>query len=202
MTVPSAAVPESSSQLLFIDSEESSLRYAQRILAPMGYEVVTSLDWKQAKDLLQQTDVRPKIIFVEPIPGENQELATLQEICSEASQIPVIALSVSRDPETIVAAIRAGARAYVNKPFETEDLRLIITSVLGDEMDSCPPAVKPLDRTPQLIFSSARMKQIHETAWAGVVHYWNGRQVWAHQETRLTVDEELVRLDQRGRLLK
>ena len=97
-------------QLLIVDDEEGVLQYTQRNLQSLGYEVLASTGWDEAKTLLQQPDVQPEIILIEPLLKSNNGNRTLQEICAEAQEIPVIALSTSRDPQTIVEAIQAGVR--------------------------------------------------------------------------------------------
>lgn len=100
-------------QLLFVDDEEGMLRYASKNLSALGYDVLTTPDWEGALSLLK--DSQPEVIFVEPVANGNGFHGALQEICAGAGQIPVVVLSISRDPKDIVAAIRAGAQDYLCK---------------------------------------------------------------------------------------
>ena len=97
-------------QLLFIDDEEQVLRYLRKNLSSIGYDVVITTGWGEAKRLLKSPDVHPELIFIEPLLQANNGNRSLQEICAEVNQIPVIVLSTSRDPRSIVQAIQAGAR--------------------------------------------------------------------------------------------
>ena len=92
-------------QLLFVDDEEGVLRYLKRNLQSIGYEVLTSTGWDEAKGLLNYPDVQPDIIFIEPLLQTNNGSRSLQEICRDAERTPVVVLSTSRDPQSIVEAI-------------------------------------------------------------------------------------------------
>ena len=116
-------------QLLFVDDEEGFLRYVSKNLGSMGYDVLTTPDWDGAKTLLKQSHVQPEVIFIEPVPNGNELNGGLREICTEAGQIPVVVLSISRDPQSIVKAIRAGARDYLFKPIEIKQLRDTISAI-------------------------------------------------------------------------
>ncbi len=132
-------------QLLIVDDEEEVLHYTQRNLQSLGYEVLVSTGWDEAKTLLQQSDVQPEIILIEPLLKSNNGNRTLQEICAEAQKIPVIALSTSRDPQTIVEAIQAGVRDYLCKPVEFEQLSESISMTLnsGDPVPGALTMAEP-----------------------------------------------------------
>ena len=150
-------------QLLFVDDEAGLLRYVSKNLGCMGYDVLTTPDWGAAKALLKQSHVQPEVIFIEPVSNGNELNGELREICTEAGQIPVVVLSISRDPKSIVHAIRAGARDYLCKPFEVEQLRDTISAIhdSGENIEKTP-TVTP-SKESELIFSSPKMERIHHT---------------------------------------
>ena len=149
-------------QVLFVDDDERVLHYVNRSLSSDGFDVVTTQDWGRARDLLRRAEVNPDIIFIEPL-SESSDME-LREICHEVHETPVVVLSTARHPEYIVDAIVAGARDYLCKPFEPKMLSQKIGKILsadGEASSSSVAKAKPQET--QLIFSSARMKQIHET---------------------------------------
>ena len=77
-------------QLLFIDDEEQVLSYVRKKLSSLGYDVVTTTGWGEAKRLLKAPDVQPDLIFIEPLLEKNNGNRSLQEICAEAAQIPAM----------------------------------------------------------------------------------------------------------------
>ncbi len=150
-------------QLLFVDDEEGLLRYVSKNLGSMGYDVLTTPDWDEARALLKQSHVQPEVIFIEPVSNGNELNGELREICTEAGQIPVVVLSISRDPKSIVKAIRAGARDYLCKPFEIKQLHDTI-SALHDirlNIEKTPTATQ--SKETELVFFSPQMEKIHHT---------------------------------------
>ena len=150
-------------QLLIVDDEESVLQYNQRNLQSLGYEVLASTGWDEAKTLLQQPDFQPELILIEPLLKSNNGGRTLQEICAEAAEIPVIALSTSRDPQTIVEAIQAGVRGYVCKPVEFEQLSETITSTLNSSTHVPGALTKAEPKEIDLVICGPKMEQIYKT---------------------------------------
>jgi len=150
-------------QLLFIDDEEQVLRYVRKNLSSLGYDVVTSTGWGDAKRLLKDPDVQPDLIFIEPLLNRNNGNRSLQEICAEAAQIPVIVLSTSRDPRNIVQAIQAGARDYVCKPIQFRQLCETISTTLDSKIDSKTTQPKSSSREAELVFCAPEMKRICNT---------------------------------------
>jgi len=150
-------------QLLFIDDEEQVLSYVKKKLSSLGYDVVTTTGWGEAKRLLKAPDVQPDLIFIEPLLEKNNEHPSLQEICAEAAQIPVIVLSTSRDPRSIVQAIQAGARDYVCKPVHFRQLCETISTTLASQIDPDTTQTKSPSREAELIFCAPEMKRICKT---------------------------------------
>jgi DNA-binding NtrC family response regulator len=150
-------------QLLIVDDEEGVLHYTQKNLQSLGYEVLASTGWDEAKTLLQQPDVQPEIILVEPLLKSNNGSRSLQEICAEAQEIPVIALSTSRDPQIIVEAIQAGVRDYVCKPVEFEQLSEAIASTLNSRNHVPDVLTQTQQKEVDLVICGPEMERIYET---------------------------------------
>ena len=117
-----------------------------------------------ARGLLKRPDVRPEIIFVEPLSKGADSSCKLREICTEAKNIPVVVLSISRDPHNIVAAIKAGAEDYVYKPVETKSLCQTILSILESKGNSATVERQHTGQEVDLVCSSPQMRQIHQTS--------------------------------------
>jgi len=150
-------------QLLFVDDEEEVLQYIKRNLQSIGYDVLTSTGWDEAKSLLNHPDVQPDIIFIEPLLKANNGSPSLQEICRDAEQTPVVVFSTSRDPKSIVEAIQAGARDYVCKPIEFKQLCETISTTLNFKVDPENTRRNTQPQEVELIFSSPEMERIYNT---------------------------------------
>ncbi len=149
-------------EILCVDDQEGMLDYLSRSLSSAGFEVVTCPNWTQAQSMLAEGKIRPDLIFVDPI-AQNGKSVSLREICEHAGRIPVVALSASRDPRTIVQAIQEGACDYVCKPFTTAELRQVVSNILAGhngeraEVKAVPPAV-------HFICESRSMQEVRKTA--------------------------------------
>jgi len=150
-------------QLLFVDDEEGVLRYIKRNLKSIGYDVLTSTGWDEAKSLLNHPDVQPDIIFIEPLLKANTGSPSLQEICRDAERTPVVVFSTSRDPHSIVEAIQAGARDYVCKPIEFKQLCETIYTTLNFKVDPESTRQNTQPKGVEMIFSSPEMERIYNT---------------------------------------
>ena len=148
-------------QVLFVDEQSEILDYFSRNLRALGYETVTSTSWDEAKSLLRDSSLQPDIILIEPL-SELDE-TTLQQICAEAPQVPVVIVSSSREPEHIVTAIKAGAKDYIVKPFDAGMLERTIVSVLESQVKAPPVKLELEESESQFVFSSAPMQQVHQT---------------------------------------
>ncbi|HEY2930650.1 MAG TPA: sigma-54 dependent transcriptional regulator [Acidobacteriota bacterium] len=149
-------------QLLFIDDQESFQKFVTRNLGQIGYHVITVGHWHEAKSLIEKEKVQPEIVFVEPLSNGNFE--DLKDICSQVSHTPIVVLSASRDPKTILKALRLGAQDYICKPFDLKELQRTIDEIIirkRAKLEPAPLRAKAADDG--FVFSSPKMKQIHDT---------------------------------------
>ena len=150
-------------QVLFVDDEKQVSRYVKKNLCSMGYDVLTTTDWDGARGLLKDPDIQPELIFIEPFLGANNGSSSLQEICAEVKQIPVIVLSTSREPQSIVQAIQAGARNYSFKPIEIQQLCETISSTLNSQSNTETAHTDIRSNEFELIFCAPEMERICHT---------------------------------------
>ena len=150
-------------QLLFIDDEEQVLSYLRKNLSSLGYDVVTSTGWGEAKRLFKDPDVHPELIFIEPLLQANNGSRSLREIFAEAAHIPVIILSTSRDPRSIVQVIQAGARDYVFKPVQLRQLCETISTTLDSRVNPEITHSKTTSGEVELVFCAPEMERICNT---------------------------------------
>lgn len=156
-------------QVLFVDDEPALREYATRKLQLFGYEVVTANHWREARELIQSHKVHPEVVLIDPLSKNGKPPTPIKEICSEMGPVPVIVVSALRDAKAVAEAIRSGAREFVTKPFDVEDLQQAILDVLSaghSEGNQSGRAVRKKDEASgfEFIFESPRMKQIRETA--------------------------------------
>jgi len=88
-------------------------------------------DWGVFLEELDQ--LRPDVLLLDLTPLESEFEDALRRIKSTVAAPMVIALNTSADPETILAAIRAGANEYLYPPLE-QGLRRALVRMAGDRM--------------------------------------------------------------------
>src|SRR4051812_24233544 len=75
----------------------------------------------------------PDVVLLDvPLPGGGG-VAILRRLATEAPNAKCLALSVSDDPEDVIAVIRAGARGYVTKTISPVDLADAVRRVQDDD---------------------------------------------------------------------
>ena len=104
---------------MIIDGDRASRRLLRVVLEPQGYRVVETDNGSTA--LSKVVDCKPDIIILElALPGRDG-VSVLQDL-QEWNRAPVLVLSEKTGDEAKVAALDAGARDYVTKPFSSVEL--------------------------------------------------------------------------------
>ena len=121
-------------KVLVVDDSETERESLRGMLSSRGYEVVTA---KDAQDAFAQMErVRPDLVLMDVVmPGQNGFQATRAIASSEQySDIPVI-MCTSKSQETDrVWGMRQGARDYVTKPVNAEELISKIQAIAAGDV--------------------------------------------------------------------
>jgi twitching motility two-component system response regulator PilH len=110
-------------KILVVDDSKTELFYLKDLLSKNGYQVVTAENAEQAHGALA-TGALPDLILMDVVmPGQNGfQLTRAISKQPETSNIPII-MCTSKNQETDrVWAMRQGARDYVTKPVNAEEL--------------------------------------------------------------------------------
>jgi putative two-component system response regulator len=123
--------PFRNARLLIVDDEDANIEILERILARAGFtRIVTSNDSRQATALY--VEHRPDLILLDlhmPHMDGLEVMDQLNEI-AEASYLPILILSGDLTPEARRDALSRGAKDFVNKPFQQDELLLRIKTLL------------------------------------------------------------------------
>jgi DNA-binding NtrC family response regulator len=181
-SISAAAGPFSGARLLVIDDAESVRSYLASFLELQGYDVDTAEDGRRALALLEG-GADPDLVLLDVLMPGWDGLETLRRIREFDDKLLVVMLSVVGKASTIVECMRLGARDYLNKPFDENELVARIASVLesaelagererlADELDAYRGAVwesAPMRRIRELI------DQIAETDVTVLIHGESG----------------------------
>jgi len=118
-------------KILIVDDREDNLQFlTEYVLASEGYSHVIARDGLSA--LQKALTEKPDLIIMDiRMPGMTG-LEVLEELNRREVNIPVILMTFHGSEETAVQAFRLGAKDYVIKPFEMDEMHLAINRALSE----------------------------------------------------------------------
>jgi DNA-binding NtrC family response regulator len=115
-------------RVLVVDDEDAVRYGMRRTLASLGYEIAEAGSVPEARAQMQAQ--RPDLLLLDVnLPGESG-LDFLHELHEQADAPLVILITAHGSERMAVEAIKAGAYDYLPKPFEVDDLRLVVKNAL------------------------------------------------------------------------
>ena len=110
---------------MIVDDEEAARYGIRRALTTLGYNITEAGSAEAARALLKQSE--PDLLLLDVnLPGMSG-LDFLREIKSSNSNGPLVIIITAHGSERMaVEAVKAGAYDYLSKPFELDDLRLVV----------------------------------------------------------------------------
>ena len=115
-------------RILVVDDEHLIRWSLEQSLLKQGYDVSTAASGEEAIKQIQEET--PELVLLDiQLPGMDglEVLQKVKEIDSEIIVVMVTALGVL---ETAVKAMRLGAHDYINKPFNLDELSIIVKKAL------------------------------------------------------------------------
>ena len=115
--------------LLLVDDEEAARYGMRRALANLGYEIAESGSVSEARTQFEKR--APDLLLLDVnLPGQSG-LEFLRELQDAEGEKPLVILITAHGSERMaVDAIKTGAYDYLSKPFEVEDLRLVVKNAV------------------------------------------------------------------------
>jgi two-component system chemotaxis response regulator CheY len=119
-----------SNTVLIADDAEFMRVMLRDILSDMGLEVVGEAgDGRKALDLYRRC--KPDLVALDLTMPKMDGLAALRKILAEDPLARVVAITALGQKEKVIAAIQAGARDFIVKPFEYERVQATIGRLLA-----------------------------------------------------------------------
>jgi DNA-binding NtrC family response regulator len=120
--------------ILLVDDEEKILKTLGRALRDDGHEVVTAANGRDAQRLLAGRSFDLLIIdFLMPDRTGMDVLRELAGSTPEAERPAVVMMTAHGSIENAVEAMKLGARDYLQKPFEVDELLVLTRRALEDQ---------------------------------------------------------------------
>ena len=110
---------------MIVDDEEAARYGMRRALSTFGYNITEAGSAEAARALLKQNE--PDLLLLDVnLPGLSG-LDFLRELKNANGNAPLVIIVTAHGSERMaVEAVKAGAHDYISKPFELDDLRLVI----------------------------------------------------------------------------
>ncbi len=109
-------------RVLVVEDDQAVRALVQRVLNAYGFATSVAEDGLAA--LMTLETVVPDLVIADLMMPRLDGMSFVQAIKKrdETKQIPVIFLTAKTDPKSMIDGINVGARFYVTKPFQIEDL--------------------------------------------------------------------------------
>jgi DNA-binding NtrC family response regulator len=118
------------SRILVVDDEQSMREMLAIMLRKEGYEIVTADGRGQAAAVLGTETVHMVITDVKLRDGDGIEI--LRHVKAASPETIVIVMTAFGTTEIAIAARKLGAEAYVLKPFDVDELRIVVRDAFAN----------------------------------------------------------------------
>jgi two-component system response regulator AtoC len=152
-------------RVLIVD-DEASVRESLRMVLKGQYELLTADSGNSALDLVTAEPV--DVVLLDILMPGLDGLEVLERIKERAVAAPVIMLTATKTVKTAVTAMKLGAFDYVTKPFDIEELQLIVdravqSADLAREVEVLRSEVGLRYSFENIVGSSAKMQAVLRT---------------------------------------
>jgi DNA-binding NtrC family response regulator len=120
---------EEMKKILIADDEKNMIWAMKKALKNDGYKIITAGDGAEAVTLAQ--DEEPDIVLLDLRMPKKDGMEALDEIKRINPKIPVIMLTAHGTMESAIEAMKLGAVDYISKPFDLEELKIVIQKALN-----------------------------------------------------------------------
>ncbi|MET0515894.1 MAG: sigma-54 dependent transcriptional regulator [Nitrospiraceae bacterium] len=117
-------------RVLLVDDEPRVRASLKTVLEP-AYDILEAADAQQGLDAFKRES--PSLVLLDVILPGTDGLSVLQTMRSEDPSIPVIMLTGTKSVKTAVDAMKLGAADYLSKPFDIEELRIVVDRTLSSK---------------------------------------------------------------------
>jgi len=129
-------MPQGGSEtILLVDDEDMIRDLCSRILTKAGYNVITAFNGKEALELYRERRGKISLVILDLIMPEMGGKQCLQELLQIDASVRVIIASGYSARGPTKDALAAGARGFVNKPYDIRQVLEVVRSVLDDKME-------------------------------------------------------------------
>jgi DNA-binding response OmpR family regulator len=122
-------------KILIVDDERDIVKVVMIRLKSSGYDVVTAFDGAQGIFMAHKEKPNLIILDIRMPAGDGFTVAEKLKNSEDASSIPIIFLTGSPAPNSEERAMELGARFYIKKPYDPEELMDAIKRAMETKPD-------------------------------------------------------------------
>lgn len=116
------------SKILIVDDEQNIREIFEKIFSN-DYTVFTAANGGIALEII--TREKPSLVLVDIVMPVMDGIDVLKKIKTMKDRPSVIVLTSSEDVRTATKALELGARSYITKPFEVDEIKKIVVSEMA-----------------------------------------------------------------------
>lgn len=134
-------------RILVVDNEKSMREFLSILLEKEGYQVSTAEDGQRALDLCR--DITYDLVITDIKMPNMDGLELLHRVKEISRGTPVIMITAYASTETAVQAMKEGAYDYITKPFNVDEIKMVIKNAIDRvtlERESSQLKKEPQDR--------------------------------------------------------
>jgi DNA-binding NtrC family response regulator len=151
--------------VLIVD-DEPGVRESLRMVLKEGYEPLAAGSSDEALEMLAATSV--DVVLLDIVMPGMDGLELLEELRVRFPNLPIVMLTATKTVKTAVGAMKLGAFDYITKPFDVDELRVILDKAteraeLVREVEELRSEVGRRYQLDNIIGRSARMQEVFRT---------------------------------------
>jgi len=152
-------------RILIVDDERSMREFLEILFRRDGYDVVTTDGVEGALIALDADDYDVVITDIQ-MPGRSG-LELLRSVKATTPETVVVMITAFATTETAIEAMKEGAYDYINKPFKTDEVRLVIEKALekkelASENERLRSELRRQKRQRGMVGTSAAMQGVYD----------------------------------------
>ncbi|HEY4754773.1 MAG TPA: sigma-54 dependent transcriptional regulator [Ignavibacteriaceae bacterium] len=155
--------------ILIVDDEFSMRKNIVDILTNEGFRTIEAGDGLEA--IAKVNESKPDVVLLDINMPQMDGMSALRAIKKDYSDLPIIMFTVYGTSERAIEAMKAGAFDYLEKPFELDELQIIInravdySDLLGEvkKLRTQVSKINLLAKNDQLIGRNTKMQEIFKT---------------------------------------
>jgi two-component system response regulator HydG len=128
------------SKILLIEDDISFCKLLEKFLIKKAYDVTIAFSAAEARLAIKKESF--DLILMDIRLPDSDGIGLMTEFKNSNSEIPVILMTGYSDVNTAVKAIKNGAADYISKPFNPEEVLLVITNAMQITQAAIPADVK------------------------------------------------------------